>query len=467
LLEVIEDAALAALSLFDVYDETIHVFAGDEEPPAMIIEYPHRKAFVVVGGLAVEPIQYGMFVQLASAVEHGDSEFLLVERGGNDHGLLVLEPEILDPFLLLVAGLVAGAVEKRVGHQFDQDHLEFVVVGRAGVMFGKGFGDLVDLRGLHQLESPGGSRLQHVLLQAEDGVVQQRVQDLADLLEVDGNGFRDHVTHVVVAHHPHIIVEVVRRHEHALDRGVRGFHLAQQLEPGHVRHVDVGQDHVESRRGQLGERGRAVRRGIGLVTENAQCVGEHVPDGSFVIHYEDLEHVSRLLTKFSHVQAYEPKPSISSPEVESKMRDSSRRKWTQGLNANQAATVGLGTRWARSPGGDGPAGRGGPGAALVLAGAGSGKTTVLTRRTAFLMEAAPEGDGILALTFTKDAAGEMEHRLQEMLPEKKDGAGFPYIGTFHAFAFKLVRSDQGSIPNWRRLGFSRCPALMDPAARRA
>src|SRR5690606_18898924 len=147
------------------------------------------------------------------------------------------------------------------------------------------------------------------------------------------------------------------------------------------------------------------RRGIGLVTENAQCVGEHVPDGSFVIHYEDFEHVSRLLTKFSHVQAYEPKPSIRSPEVESKMRDSSRRKWTQGLNANQAAAVGLGTGWERHPGGgDSGDGRDGPGAALVLAGAGSGKTTVLTRRTAFLMEAAPDGDGILALTFTKDAA---------------------------------------------------------------
>jgi DNA helicase-2/ATP-dependent DNA helicase PcrA len=110
------------------------------------------------------------------------------------------------------------------------------------------------------------------------------------------------------------------------------------------------------------------------------------------------------------------------------------------------------------------------GALLILAGAGSGKTTVLTRRVAYLLERFPNG-GILALTFTKDAAHEMETRLRALLAaslqEKASAISLPRIGTFHAFAFGLIRAGYQGIPNWSRLGFSRNPELLDPAARTA
>ncbi|MDB5105026.1 MAG: UvrD/REP helicase [Fibrobacteres bacterium] len=102
----------------------------------------------------------------------------------------------------------------------------------------------------------------------------------------------------------------------------------------------------------------------------------------------------------------------------------------------------------------------------MLAGAGSGKTTVLTRRVAHLLERVP-GGGILALTFTKDAAREMETRLRELLGPDSGTVSFPTIGTFHAFAFGLLRAGYQGIPNWTRLGFAKCPSLLEPADRAA
>ncbi len=107
-----------------------------------------------------------------------------------------------------------------------------------------------------------------------------------------------------------------------------------------------------------------------------------------------------------------------------------------------------------------------PGTVLLLAGAGSGKTTVLTRRVARLMDGFPE-DGILALTFTRDAAEEMETRLRGLLGNRAAQAAFPTIGTFHAFAFSLIRGACMGIPNWERLGFSTRPGLADPKSRSA
>jgi len=78
-----------------------------------------------------------------------------------------------------------------------------------------------------------------------------------------------------------------------------------------------------------------------------------------------------------------------------------------------------------------------PGHYLVLAGAGSGKTRVLTHRIGWLIEAdgAPPWS-ILAVTFTNKAAGEMRARLGNLLPHGTRGLT---VGTFHGIAHRLLR----------------------------
>ncbi len=78
-----------------------------------------------------------------------------------------------------------------------------------------------------------------------------------------------------------------------------------------------------------------------------------------------------------------------------------------------------------------------PGHYLVLAGAGSGKTRVLTHRIGWLIEAegAPPWS-ILAVTFTNKAAGEMRARLANLLPHGMRGLT---VGTFHGIAHRLLR----------------------------
>ena len=78
-----------------------------------------------------------------------------------------------------------------------------------------------------------------------------------------------------------------------------------------------------------------------------------------------------------------------------------------------------------------------PGHYLVLAGAGSGKTRVLTHRIAWLNEVfGVPVHGIFAVTFTNKAAGEMRHRANALL---RAGSRGLWIGTFHGLAHRLLR----------------------------
>jgi DNA helicase II / ATP-dependent DNA helicase PcrA len=81
----------------------------------------------------------------------------------------------------------------------------------------------------------------------------------------------------------------------------------------------------------------------------------------------------------------------------------------------------------------------GEGPLLIIAGAGTGKTTVITERIKFLIETGKaKPTEILALTFTEKASREMEERVEESLPY-----GIPqmWIFTFHAFCDRILRSE--------------------------
>jgi len=76
--------------------------------------------------------------------------------------------------------------------------------------------------------------------------------------------------------------------------------------------------------------------------------------------------------------------------------------------------------------------------ALILAGAGSGKTRVLTTRIAYLIQTGETSPaGILAVTFTNKAAREMLTRLSAMMPINTRGM---WIGTFHGLGNRLLRT---------------------------
>lgn len=83
-----------------------------------------------------------------------------------------------------------------------------------------------------------------------------------------------------------------------------------------------------------------------------------------------------------------------------------------------------------------------PGPLLVLAGAGTGKTRVITYRIAHLVRTGTAADRILAVTFTNRAAAEMEERLLRMYPGLSPS---PQFGTFHALGNRLLRQEHARI----------------------
>ena len=78
------------------------------------------------------------------------------------------------------------------------------------------------------------------------------------------------------------------------------------------------------------------------------------------------------------------------------------------------------------------------GPVLVLAGAGTGKTRVLTTRIAHILNLGKAHPSqILAVTFTNKAAREMKHRIGDMVGQVVEG--MPWLGTFHAIGVKILR----------------------------
>lgn len=90
------------------------------------------------------------------------------------------------------------------------------------------------------------------------------------------------------------------------------------------------------------------------------------------------------------------------------------------------------------------------GPCLVIAGAGSGKTKVLTTRIATLIDSGVESYHILAITFTNKAAKEMKERLNKIVEDNQ-----AFVGTFHSFGMRVIRE------NVLKLGMTRNFTILD------
>lgn len=98
---------------------------------------------------------------------------------------------------------------------------------------------------------------------------------------------------------------------------------------------------------------------------------------------------------------------------------------------------------------------------LVLAGAGTGKTRVVTYRIAHLIQHRVRPERILAVTFTNKAAREMQERAMALLGRRKRSAAKPEISTFHSLCVRILRR------HIDRLGYPRDFAIYDRAEQEA
>jgi 1-acyl-sn-glycerol-3-phosphate acyltransferase len=96
---------------------------------------------------------------------------------------------------------------------------------------------------------------------------------------------------------------------------------------------------------------------------------------------------------------------------------------------------------------------------LILAGAGSGKTSVLTKRILYRIEQGVNSSKILALTFTAKAAAEMDERVKDLAPESK-----ALLCTFHSLALRILKMEVCGTCNWSRLGFAKAPLPKEQSA---
>jgi DNA helicase-2/ATP-dependent DNA helicase PcrA len=96
------------------------------------------------------------------------------------------------------------------------------------------------------------------------------------------------------------------------------------------------------------------------------------------------------------------------------------------------------------------------GPVLIIAGAGSGKTRVITYRIAYMLESGVPQSAILALTFTNKAAREMETRVKELTGKKLHNLT---VSTFHAFGVKILREEI------ERLGYRKNFSIYDETDR--
>ena len=97
---------------------------------------------------------------------------------------------------------------------------------------------------------------------------------------------------------------------------------------------------------------------------------------------------------------------------------------------------------------------------LILAGAGSGKTSVLTKRIQYRIASGVLPEKILALTFTAKAAAEMRERVQKLFPK----AGVR-LCTFHSLALYMLRQKIGGRFAYEMVGFEKPPVPQESSDR--